>query len=312
MGNSISTENGVIPSTNESDYHPMAKNRVFKYKRDHHNHLFQYCSFTVPKDGEVVPTKVDLSPDMPPVYDQGQLGSCTANACNANFQFQAMKQKEPDQLVPSRLFEYYNSRITQIPASPNEDSGASLSVSIECLNKFGVCDEKDYPYVIADFTKKPPGDLYDKAKYHKCFESKRIIPNHDQMKGCLREGFPFVMGVAVYSSFMTLEAGKTGIIPDPKTVDVGKVKAETLLGGHAILCVGYDDETKHYKFRNSWSDKWGDKGYGYLSYEFLTNDNLAYDMWSVRLVKSPIDPVEPITKEVNEEDKKEEENKEKK
>ena len=271
------------------EYHPAAKNRVFKLKRDAHDHEHQYWQFADLPDSKL-PSNVDLSVQFPPIYDQGKLGSCTANATCAAFQYECIRQGEPDQTNPSRLFEYYKARATQIPPTIKEDSGSSLGVSVLCLFEYGVCDEKDWPYDITKFTVEPPKEVCEKATHHKCIVFKRVLPTHQQIQHCLSLGYPIVFGIAVYDSMMTVETGKTGMIPMPKTqdqtVDGKTIKAETLQGGHAIVCVGYDRETKLYKIRNSWSEAWGDKGYGYLPFEYMVDKNLAYDMWSIRLVKS--------------------------
>ena len=97
------------------------------------------------------------------------------------------------------------------------------------------------------------------------------------MKGCLAEGFPFVFGFSVYESFESDEVTKTGVAPMP-------AKGETLMGGHAVLAVGYDDSDERLLVRNSWSEGWGMKGYFTLPYGYLTERALSSDFWSIRSV----------------------------
>ncbi len=59
---------------------------------------------------------------------------------------------------------------------------------------------------------------------------------------------------------------------------------EAMLGGHAIAIVGYDDSKQMFTFQNSWGSSWGDKGFGYLPYSYLTNPQLSSDFWTVRMV----------------------------
>jgi C1A family cysteine protease len=92
------------------------------------------------------------------------------------------------------------------------------------------------------------------------------------------ENEPFVVGISIYSSFLTLNATNTGIIKMP-------MKNDYLLGGHAVVCVGYDDKKKVWIMRNSWGTKWGDKGYFYLPYQYLTNPNLSSDLWIIQKIK---------------------------
>src|SRR5690349_5986657 len=109
-----------------------------------------------------LPTSVDLRPGCPDVYDQGQLGSCTANSIGGAFQFEQIKQKVKD-FVPSRLFIYYNERV--IENTVNSDSGAQIRDGIKVVAKQGAPPETDWPYDINKFAQKPPQSAFaDAAK----------------------------------------------------------------------------------------------------------------------------------------------------
>jgi len=278
---------------NQSVHH-LAKGRVFKLQRDEQRSEQSFWLFET-KPEEKLPVEVDLSPMFPPVFDQGNLGSCTANAILASFQYEAKKEKCQDTENLSRLYEYYKARETMIPPNVKEDTGTSLAMSVYCLYEYGVCDEKYWPYDVTMFNQEPPKEAVENAKYHKCVEFKKVTQTHEQMRAGLAHGYSFVLGISVYSSMMTPTVGETGVVPMPvisdTVIDGKKVKADTLMGGHAVCCVGYNDQTKQYKIRNSWSDKWGDKGYFYLPYEFVENNEYTYDMWSIRMVKSQNAPV---------------------
>ena len=121
-------------------------------------------TFRVPRRMAVaLPPRMDLRPQMPPVYDQGQLGSCTSNAIGGAFEFELRKQSEPD-FIPSRLFIYYNERV--IERTVDTDSGAQLRDGMKTLAKQGVCPESMWPYVISEFATKPTSDCYAEAKKH--------------------------------------------------------------------------------------------------------------------------------------------------
>jgi C1A family cysteine protease len=60
---------------------------------------------------------------------------------------------------------------------------------------------------------------------------------------------------------------------------------EAVLGGHAVLCVGYDDATQRFIVRNSWGSNWGQAGYFTIPYAYLLNENLADDFWTISLVE---------------------------
>merc|ERR1712146_434676 len=106
----------------------------------------------------------------------------------------------------------------------------------------------------------------------------RVFQTTRQMKACLAAGFPFVFGFTVLSSFESDEVAKTGVMPMPQDDD-------ECLGGHAVCCVGYDDEKQVFIVRNSWGDEWGDGGYFYMPYEYISNSNLASDFWTIRWVE---------------------------
>lgn len=221
-----------------------------------------------------LPSKVDLRNGCPPVYDQGQLGSCTANSIGAAFEFELLKQKAPD-FMPSRLFIYYNERA--IENTINTDAGAQIRDGIKSVNKQGVCPEAMWPYSISEFTQKPHSVCYDAALKHLVTSYHRVPTNLNQMKSCLAEGYPFVFGFTVYESFESPQVAKTGILNLPKS-------NEKSVGGHAVLCVGYDDSSKRFIIRNSWGATWGQKGYFTIPYNYLTNSSLADDFWTIRLV----------------------------
>jgi|SRR5579875_74080 len=221
-----------------------------------------------------IPASVDLTSQCPPVYDQGELGSCTANAIAGAFQFDELKQKEPS-VVPSRLFIYYGERV--IEGTVGSDSGAQIRDGIKVVAKNGVCPETEWPYDIAKFTQKPPQKCFSDAKKYKAVTYQRLIQDLNTMKGCLADGYPFVFGITVYSSFESPETAKSGIVPMPST-------QEQLLGGHAIMAVGYDDSTRMFTFRNSWGPGWAKNGYGFIPYAYLTDTHLASDFWTIRAV----------------------------
>lgn len=222
-----------------------------------------------------LPSQVDLRKKCPAVYDQGQLGSCTANAIAAAVQFNRMKQKLKPAFVPSRLFIYYNERVME--GSVNSDSGAMIRDGIKSVAKQGDCPEKSWPYVISKFADKPTPACYQEALKYKAVQYQRVVRSLMQFKGCLASGFPFVFGFTVYESFESAEVAKTGIAPMPGL-------KEQALGGHAVLAVGYDDAAQRFIVRNSWGSGWGQAGYFTLPYAYLGEANLSDDFWTVRLI----------------------------
>lgn len=222
-----------------------------------------------------IPPSMDLRSQCPPVYDQGQLGSCTANAIGGAIEFDQRKQHTKE-FVPSRLFIYYNERA--IEGTINSDAGAQIRDGIKTVNKLGAPPETDWPYDIAAFTKKPPAKAYNDAAKHLVVMYQRLIQELNTLKGCVASGFPFVFGFTCYEAFESEQVAKSGILPMPGA-------GEKVVGGHAVLCVGYDDATQQFLVRNSWGDGWGMKGYFTIPYAYLTNPRLASDLWTIRSVQ---------------------------
>ncbi|MBK5186837.1 MAG: C1 family peptidase [Gemmatimonadaceae bacterium] len=221
-----------------------------------------------------LPSAVDLRPLMPPVYDQGQLGSCTANAIGGAFEFDLLKQNEPD-FVPSRLFIYYNERV--IERTVEEDSGAQLRDGMKTLAHQGTCPEPMWPYVLSQFATKPTTDCYVAGRRHLGITYMRVDQELAQMRGCVAAGYPFIFGFTVYESFESDRVARTGTVPMPQG-------DERTLGGHAMCVVGYDNPRKLFIVRNSWGPNWGKKGYGTMPYAFFTNTDLSADFWTLRAV----------------------------
>jgi len=224
-----------------------------------------------------LPPIVDLRPLCPEIYNQGRLGSCTAQSLAAVHQFNQMKQKAKEIFIPSKLFIYYNERVMK--GTVEIDSGAHLRDGIKSINELGVCPETMWPYDIKKFRDKPTKECYDEASDHQILGYSRVAQDLNQIKGCLASGFPFVFGFAVYNFFESQEMAKTGILRMPTS-------SERMLGGHAVGCVGYLDDSKQFIIRNSWGSDWGLSGYFLMPYEYLTNSNLSADLWVVKLVEN--------------------------
>ena len=222
-----------------------------------------------------IPSNMDLSGQCPPVYDQGQLGSCTANAIGGAIEFDQMKQKMTP-FVPSRLFIYYNERLIENTVA--SDAGAQIRDGIKSVNQAGAPPEADWPYDITQFSQKPPAKAYTDAKKHLVTLYQRLVQELNTMKGCIASGYPFVFGFTCYESFEGPEIAKTGILEMPKP-------KEKTVGGHAVVCVGYNDADTTFLVRNSWGPNWGQKGYFKMPYAYLTNARLANDMWTIRSVQ---------------------------
>ena len=218
-------------------------------------------SYRAKYKGGQLPQKVDLRKYMTKIEDQGEIGSCTANATAGAYEYILNRYKGISSFDLSRLFLYYNSRALE--NETNNDCGAILSDVIKTLSKDGVCDEKKWPYtnVLKNYKKKPSQDCYTDAKNNKAIKFQHVNTNLDEWKSALAEGHPIIFGITVFSGINNPRNGK---VPNPKS-------NERADGGHAMLCVGYSDPDRVFIIRNSWGVQWGDKGYGYISYDYMMN-----------------------------------------
>lgn len=258
-------------------------------------------SYYVDKDGSIVlhrdskflklktfrsaklPSSVDLRKSMPPVYDQQTLGSCTANALCAAYEYDMMKQGEEYEQM-SRLFLYFRER--SIEGTVYSDSGAQLSNGVKALES-GVCTESDWAYNIEKFCETPPQYCFDNAQQHRVIGSHSIQMTLPQIKGALADGYPVAFGFAIFESFEGQEIAKSGVMTMP-------ISCEQLLGGHAVLIVGYDDTKKVLIIRNSWGTSWGDNGYFYMPYDFIS-DQTTFDPWVLDRVEDKSREIDNIT-----------------
>lgn len=219
-----------------------------------------------------LPPSVTLSNDQQTVFDQGQLGSCTANAIAGAIDFARQKQAPVVEQDPSRLFIYYNERVAE--GSVNSDCGAVIRDGIKSVASIGVPPESMWPYDPSKFAVQPPPECYAAALRTKVLSYASVPQDLTSLKTCLALGFPFVFGFVVYEEFESETVAQTGIVPTPSPSD-------TPIGGHAVLCVGYHDSTSRFRARNSWGPSWGQGGFFEIGYDYLTNPQLASDFWQI-------------------------------
>jgi C1A family cysteine protease len=235
-------------------------------KPDHRDRFFEVVH------NMALPPSVDLRPLCASIQDQGQLGSCTANAATSAMEF-IEKRATADVKMYSRLFLYYTERVKLEGTDPHEDSGAQIRDTIKALGYFGSCYETTWPYDVTKFAWSPPKPAWDEAHNHKITGYYRV-PSLTGIKQALTSGLPVVGGFSVPANMESDECAQSGIVRYP-TPD------EEIVGGHAILFVGYDNHNQWIIFQNSWGTGWGAGGFGFLPYKFFTT-GLASDFWVIK------------------------------
>lgn len=238
-----------------------------------------------------VPNSADLREWCPPIEDQKSLGSCTANAGVGLMEYYE-KRAFGEHIDASRLFLY---KATRNLLQWEGDTGAFLRTTMGAMALFGVPPEKYWPYTDSnpEFDIEPTAFCYSFAQNYQSIQYFRLDDINTppplllkKIKLHLAAGLPSMFGFTVYSSYT--QAGAHGKIPFP-------CKKEKIVGGHAVVAVGYDDNLNIKNtncspgtkgallIRNSWGTTWGDNGYGWLPYDYVLK-GLAVDWWS--LIKS--------------------------
>ena len=225
----------------------------------------------------LTPPSVDLRHLCAPIFDQGDLGSCVANAAAACHEFAQAKEREAHIFRPSRLFIYYECRV--VSGTTDYDSGAQIRDAMKVLNQLGTCPEYEWPYDIGKFTRKPPQSRYVEALSHQTLLYARVGQAAADLEACLAAGYPVAFGFTVYESFESDSVAQSGVVPLPN------LESEHVVGGHAVVMVGYDRAAQRFICRNSWGTGWGMAGYFTMPYAYVLYPSLASDFWTIRSVE---------------------------
>lgn len=214
--------------------------------------------------------RIDLRSKFPPVYDQGDLGSCVSNAATA------LLAATSKGITYSRLFNYFTARCMEAAAESDpsyliNDTGLYVVSSLQAAVRYGLPSETLCPYVTTNFTTLPGPTTFIDAYKHRNFSYSHVQPTLDNLRTLLNQNLGVMFGFQVNESFF--ETGSDGVAPAP---------SGPILGGHCMVLVGYDDSKQQFIARNSWGEGWGDHGHVYLSYSFITNPDYCYDFYRAR------------------------------
>jgi C1A family cysteine protease len=254
--------------------HPMER----AYKAQHRYNVIP----SIPDHRDVmysVPMHMELPPEaalpnLPPVRDQGQEGSCTGFSLSIARALVDINKGPNDGAVFSAAFIYYHERL--IEGTVDQDSGAMIRDGLSVMHKLGVCTEGTFPYKVGAYTVAPPDNAVEEAKKYTITQY-AALPNLQSMKAAILHQQPIVFGIAVYPSFE--QVGSDGLVPMP-------LSNEGPLGGHAIAGVAYKDDTfvpggGRITLMNSWGPGAGDKGFYYVPYAYLMDPRYTFDAWTI-------------------------------
>lgn len=262
----------------------MSTNRIYNWKRqpDDSRDLKSTRHLSVAKLD--LPANFEL-PAKIPVYDQMALGSCTSQSGCACYRFESFQVLNNFDFEPSRLFLYWYTRF--IEGTTNEDSGAYIRDAFKAMNKYGLCEEKYFPYDISKFKNKPSADANASGLKNVVVKYTAVDQDLTTMKQTLVSGAAISIGFDVFASF---EQGNwdstTGIMPIPK-------KNEQILGGHAVTITGFDDSKQCFLIQNSWGTDWGLSGKFWMPYAYALDPNHADDFWCIDEIKIADNPPPP-------------------
>ena len=233
------------------------------------NHIVELAQSRTPSKG------IDMRSQFGPVYDQMQIGSCTANAiCGAYKLLEADKK-----FNPSRLYVYAKERLCQSPNQPLVDSGSDAAIGLDWIRNHGVCPESDWPYDQNKVNIPPPSKCDIDARSHKLtgIHDLTVGTNGNQntvlqnMCTSLDAGLPVLLAITIYDSFMTEAVASSGVVPMPNK------KKENLEGGHEVCVVGYQPAQRRFIVANSWASDWGANGFFYLPYDYILDSDLSFE-----------------------------------
>ena len=185
-------------------------------------------------------------------------------------EFQIVKATNAQRKISARYIYYAARQAGEL--NLQADTGAHIKDGIAAPSEDGAVAEDVRPYRPGAFAEEPPATIEKAERFR--ITGARPLTSVDDVKRALLENGPVVAGITLYKGFMTSALAKTGIIPIP-------ADKEQLVGGHAIVIVGYDDATRRLRFVNSWGTGWGDQGFGYLPYEYA--EKYMSDAWTFRL-----------------------------
>jgi hypothetical protein len=247
--------------------------RIYSLRKEILNDKPLRMSYSPSGDDSALPDRIDMRDRIKVIYDQGLIGSCVAHSICYCLQF----------LIPdielSRLFLYYGIRVME--SAITKDEGGTILSGVKVMSQTGCCKEKSWPYITENFAMCPPPECYEEDGLCRIAHYEYVNPSEIAIKSCLAAGHPISLGIEIYASFESKSVALTGRVPLP-------VLNEPLLGSHAVCAVGYRDDSREFILVNSWNRSWGDFGFFYLPYEYLTcGKYVSSNLFRIDLMRAP-------------------------
>lgn len=212
----------------------------------------------------------------PEIANQGKIESCVPTCISTLYYYYTVKQNNDLKIRISRLYLYY--KVREIYNEIDKDNGSTIA---DCINELvvnGAPPEFICPYNIDNINKPPCSLSINLSKYCKCLGFNKI--DRFKIKKYLLNDDPIICGIKIFFDIHNKEISNSGIIPSP-------IPNTIITSGHCILIVGYNDNTQQYKFINSWGEKWGDNGCGYISYDYINNYKYSDEFYILKNVSNP-------------------------
>lgn len=226
--------------------------------------------------GQDVPGAVSLrtSPFNFPAFDQGPWGSCVGQGVARICRFALRKAGKPD-IMPSRMAIYGLGR--RLEGTLDSDAGMEIRDGLLVVAADGIVPEDQWDYSESHLTEIPPNSLLHDAKQHKAIEYLRLKRDDDlyHIRHCIAQGWPVTFGFTCYERLDADSTARTGIIPLPR-------RGEQVIGGHCMVVDEFNHAKRKVSGYNSWGTAFGDQGRFIMDYEWLLDEGLSDDFWTVR------------------------------
>lgn len=241
------TEKGFVVDGNE--YHFDIRHEELKFNETY-------------EAKEIKEKSVSLKEYFTKIKDQGQIGACTVFAISSIYEY-ILKRNSEEEADLSESFVYYNVR--HLEGKELEDTGSSFQDVIASIGEQGICTESLHPYT-RSLSDTPSDEAYLDGETRRITKAMNVNVALNDIKSAIQEGYPVAISLKIFDSFKA----NLGFVRRPSDEEIESGD----FGYHAMVVVGYSDDTKFFLVRNSWGEHFGDKGYCYIPYSYISDPEL--------------------------------------